>query len=183
MKGLVFTTFYDFVEKRHGPDLLDDVIAESGVPGDGAYTSVGTYPFQDMVALVSATAKLTRVPLPAVLEAFGDHCFQCWVGMMPDHFAGKDLFDMLASIDQFHEGEVRKLYPDAELPSFQVESRDATTLSLRYFSSKPLADLAMGVIKGASRHMNDPVSISHDAVSEAERSYVRFTIRRPQAAL
>jgi|KBSSwiStaDraftv2_1062776.scaffolds.fasta_scaffold629480_2 hypothetical protein len=178
MKGLVFTTFYDFVERRHGPDLLDDVIAESGVPDDGAYTSVGTYPFQDMVALVSATAKLTSTPLPALLEAFGEHCFQCWVGMTPEHFDGKDVFDVLASIDQFHEGEVRKLYPDAELPSFQVESRDATTLSLRYFSCKPLADLATGVIKGASRHLNDPVSISHQAIADAERPYVQFIISR-----
>ena len=130
MKGLVFTTFYDFCETNFSADLLDDIIAESGVPHDGAYTSVGTYPFEEMVALVTSATAVAGIGLRSLLERFGEHCFNKWVGYVPAHFQGKDLFDVLASIDTFHEDEVRKLYPDAELPSFVVESRSARELTL-----------------------------------------------------
>lgn len=177
MKGLVFTTFYDHCEKRFGQDLLDDVIADSGVPRDGAYTSVGTYPFEEMVALITSLVKLSGVDLRTNLEEFGAHCFACWVGYIPSHFAKNDLFDVLSSIDSFHENEVRKLYPDAELPSFRVQSRTATQLVLCYYSCKPLADLAVGVIRGASKHLNDPVEISHRPVAGPD-AHVRFEINR-----
>ena len=178
MKGLVFTTFYDFCETNFSADLLDDIIAESGVPHDGAYTSVGTYPFEEMVALVTSATAVAGIGLRSLLERFGEHCFNKWVGYVPAHFQGKDLFDVLASIDTFHEDEVRKLYPDAELPSFVVESRSARELTLCYFSCKPLADLATGVIIGASKHLRDPVDIHHRAVADGDRPHVRFTITR-----
>lgn len=180
MKGLVFTTFYDFVEEAHGADLLDEVIGDSGVPHDGAYTSVGTYPFEQMVALVTSAAKLTGTPLPKLLEDFGHHCFSCWVQSVPDHFAGRDLFEVLANIDHFHESEVRKLHTDAELPSFRIESRDAQRLTMRYISCKPLADLATGVIKGASVHLNDPVSVRYETIADDAGKHIRFIIERSE---
>lgn len=181
MKGLVFTTFYDFVETHYGADLLDDIIVEAGVPNDGAYTSVGTYPFQQMVALITACSRLADIKLPLLLNRFGSHCFTCWVKTMPAHFAGRDLFEVLAHIDDFHESEVRTLYPDAELPSFVVESRTDRELVLRYFSCKPLAELAAGVIRGASVHLRDPVTIRHEPVPDPARAFVRFTIERTGA--
>lgn len=178
MKGLVFTTFYDFVEQSYGADLLDDIILASGVPNDGAYTSVGTYPFQQMVALVAAAAQVTGVAMPVLLDRFGAHCFVCWVQTAPSYFEGRDLFDVLAQIDNFHESEVRKLYADAEMPSFVVEARSTARLTLRYFSCKPLADLATGVIRGASAHLLDPVAIRHEPIADPNGDYVRFTIDR-----
>lgn len=178
MKGLVFTTFYTFIEQRFGPDLLDDVIDTSGVPGGGAYTSVGTYPFDEMVALVVATVKLTGTAMPAIMEQFGEFCFGNWVSYVPAQFEGKDLFDVLADIDSFHETEVRRLYPDAELPSFTVASRSDDRLVLEYRSCKPLADLAAGVIRGASKHLARPVTVSHAPAQGADGPFVRFEIAR-----
>ncbi len=174
MKGLVFTTFFDFCERRYGADLLDDAIGAADLPHGGSYTSVGTYPFGEMVALVTAVVRLTGSTMPAVLEAFGEHCFGAWVRKFPATFEGKDLFDVLAGIDAFHETEVRKLYPDAELPSFEVVERSADQLCLRYRSCKPLADLAVGVIRGAAQHLRSPVQISYRPTGDA----VDFAIRR-----
>lgn len=178
MKGLVFTTFYSHCEERYGADLLDDVIEDADLPNNGAFTSVGTYPFQHMTALVAALVRRTGEPLPAVLEDFGRFCFAKWVDYVPAHFEGKDLFDILAGIDEFHEHEVRKLYPDAELPSFQVEHRDERTLVLRYFSCKPLADLAAGVIKGAAAHLGETIELRHGLGRSGASDHVRFEINR-----
>jgi hypothetical protein len=178
MKGLVFTTFYDFCAQNLGEDALDDVITASGVPNDGAYTSVGTYPFEEMVALITALCQITGLGMPHVLRDFGEFCFSKWVAYSPGFFDGKSLFDVLASIDYFHENEVRKLYPDAELPSFKVLSRTEDLLSLRYESCKPLADLAAGVIAGASTYLHSPVTISRSTVDDGGDVYVRFDIAR-----
>ena len=178
MKGLVFTTFYDFIETNFGPDRLDQVIAKSAVPNHGAYTSVGTYPFDEMVALVTAAVQLSGQTMPQLMEQFGEHCFVSWVSYLPAAFQDKDLFDVLASIDDFHETEVRTLYPDAELPSFKVAGRTERHLTLDYHSCKPLADLAVGVIRGASKHMRNPVDISHAPATGPGGAFVRFQISR-----
>lgn len=178
MKGLVFTTFYAHVEERYGADMLEDIIEDADLPNKGAFTSVGTYPFQDMVALVTALTKRTGKPLPVVLEHFGHACFGKWVAYVPAHFENKSLFDILESIDYFHEHEVRKLYPDAELPSFKVESRDDRTLVLNYFSCKPLADLATGVIKGAASHLGESIDVKHWPVTNGAEAHVRFEVSR-----
>lgn len=179
MKGLVFTTFFGFCEARYGADLLEDVIEGANLPNGGAYTSVGTYPFEEMVALITAAVQATGTAMPAMLEAFGAHCFAIWVTKFPHLFDGKDLFDVLAGIDGFHETEVRKLYPDAELPSFKVITRDADRLVVDYVSCKPLADLAVGVIRGAAEHLGSPVEIGYRQGTDA----VRFEIRRARSLL
>ena len=178
MKGLVFTTFYDFLEKRYGADLLDDVIDAAGLPHSGAYTVVGTYPFDEMVALATAAAKLTGTSMPDLLGSFGEHCFSSWHHKMPAHFMGTDLFDILANVNDFHDSEVRRLYPDAELPHFETISRDKTRMVLDYRSCKPLADLAAGVIRGASNHVGTPVRISQCPMHQLEGKPVRIEVEK-----
>jgi hypothetical protein len=177
MKGIVFTTFYAHCEDRYGLDMLEDVIEDANLPNQGAYTSVGTYPFQDMVALMTALVRRTGQPLPTLLEEFGRACFAKWVTYLPAHFENKSLFDILEGVDHFHENEVRKLYPDAELPSFKVESRDERTLVLRYLSCKPLADLAAGVIRGAADHLGETIVVKHRPIANGTEAYVRFEVR------
>lgn len=178
MKGLVFTTFFDFCEDCHGAEVLDDVIVSADLPNGGAYTAVGTYPFADMTALVAALVAITGKPLSVTLEEFGAHCFGKWVQSWPAQFDGKKLFDVLATVDEFHEQQVRKLYPDAELPSFRVEERCADRLVLGYRSCKPLADLATGVIKGAAAYLHEPISVHHRPAQDEDGNYVRIEIER-----
>ena len=178
MKGLVFTTFYDFIEKRFGAEMLDDVIEAAKLPHSGAYTVVGTYPFEEMVALASAAAKHTQLKLPVLLEQFGEHCFASWHHKMPDRFKGKDLFDILANVNDFHESEVRRLYPDAELPTFDCVSRNASTMVMDYRSCKPLADLAAGVIRGASIYTGTAVQISQCPMHEMAGKPVRIEVQK-----
>lgn len=176
MKGLVFRTFYDFCETYHGADVLDNVIEAADLPNGGAYTSVGTYPFTEMVSLITALVQLSGKPLNVTLEEFGAHCFARWVQSWPAEFEGKKLFDVLAKIDDFHEQQVRKLYPDAELPSFRVETRRSKELVLGYRSCKPLVDLAAGVIKGAASHLGENVRLRHEPAEDKDGKYVRITV-------
>jgi hypothetical protein len=177
MKGLVFTELFRYVEAQHGADMVDDIIEAARLPHDGGYTSVGSYPFQEAVALLVALTHATGKSLPDILDGFGTHCFQRWVNYAPHFFnEQRSLFDILAGIDDFHETEVRKLYPDAELPSFRPERRSDDRLVLGYYSCKPLSALAAGVIKGAAAHVKQPVHVACEPAVSERGDYTRITV-------
>lgn len=177
LKGVVFTEFFRHVEEHHGEEMLDDVIVSAKLPNDGAYTSVGTYPFEEMVALVGACTAVTGKSLPETLDGFGQHCFSSWVNYVPSFFGpDRQLFDVLSEINHFHEYEVRKLYPDAELPTFSVESRNEHVLVIGYHSQKKLTDLAVGVIKGAAAHLGDTVAVTAEQVTGPSGPYARLRV-------
>ncbi|MBO1081230.1 heme NO-binding domain-containing protein [Roseomonas haemaphysalidis] len=177
MKGRVFTELFDHVEKRYGIDMVDDIVDAAQLPHDGVYASTGSYPFQEMVSLVKALSATTGRSLPEILEPFGTHCFESWVSDAPHYFSrDRSLFDILEGIDAFHEVEVRKLYPDAELPSFQPEARSASSLTLGYHSCKPLAPLALGVIRGAATHLGQEVALSIEPATGPRGAYTRIHV-------
>ena len=62
MKGIVFTEFLEMIEARHDGDFVDDLIVTAGLPHDGAYTAVGTYPHTEMVALVVRYSAMAGTP-------------------------------------------------------------------------------------------------------------------------
>jgi hypothetical protein len=183
MKGRVFTELFAHVEQKYSADMVDDIIDAAQLPHDGSYTSTGSYPFQEMVALISALTTATGQSLPTVLESFGTHCFESWVSYAPQFFSkSRDLFDILEGIDNFHEVEVRKLYPDAELPSFVPEARTEKVLLLGYHSCKPLAPLALGVIRGAAAHVGQTVALSFEPASGPRGSYHRIRVELTPSA-
>ena len=176
MKGMVFTEFLSFVASRFGEDVVDDIINAAAPPNGGAYTAVGTYSHGEMVALCVALAERTQQPVAALVRDFGDRLSETFARDFPDFFrrAG-DLFDFLASIEEHIHVEVRKLYPDAELPRFWVESRTPAQLVLRYQSPRRMGHLSEGLITGAARQYGVQVRVRHE-VLEGEGLAVRFTV-------
>lgn len=176
MKGIVFQEFMKYVGATFGESMIDAVVDRAELSHDGIYTSGGTYPFEEMVALISALHHLSGKETPEILREFGRSCFASWVPYSPKFFEGKSLFQILARTDEFHETEVRKLYPDAKLPSFVVEAETADTLVLGYHSPLCLTDLAIGVIEGAARHVEQPVHVSAERNDGPARNYARLTV-------
>lgn len=178
MKGIVFTEFLDYVDATSGRDMVDDILDDCSFAHGGAYTAVGTYDYQEMVALVSALAKRTETPVPKLLCGFGQHLCGRFATLYPEFFQNKTcLFDFLESVNGHIHVEVHKLYPDAELPAFETHARSASDLQLDYRSCKPLASLAEGLIKGASEIYREPVAVSHERREIAGDTFVRFSVR------
>jgi hypothetical protein len=179
MKGVVFTEFLDYVGATAGPDIVDDIIDECAFEHDGAYTAVGTYPYQEMIALVVALSKRSATPVPDLLSGFGRHLSSRFATLYPGFFDNKKcLFDFLESVNGHIHVEVHKLYPDAELPAFETHLRSESSLDLDYRSCRPLAALADGLIRGASDHFNEPITVDQERHEEGEDAFVRFSIRR-----
>ena len=52
MKGVVFTELLEMVEQKFGYQTVESIIQKSEWPNKGAYTSIGTYNFSEIGALV-----------------------------------------------------------------------------------------------------------------------------------
>lgn len=183
MKGLVFTEFLEMVEHKFSPAMVDDIIDDADLPSGGAYTAVGTYPHSEMLALVRSLSKETRLPIPALVKIFGQHLFVRFVDLYPALFQNTHgAFDFLDSIENYVHTEVRKLYPDAELPTFDTtRSADDNTLVMVYRSNHPFASLAEGLIEGCLNHYNEKAQIEIVDCSQGRGTHVEFHITRMAA--
>ncbi|MBC9251808.1 hypothetical protein A9179_16175 [Pseudomonas alcaligenes] len=181
MLGMVFTEFVEMVEQRFSPELADQMLTETHLANDGAYTAIGYYPHEEMQALVATLARLTGSSVPVLVQAYGEHLFQRFVELYPQMLGHcSDSFSLLASVDGHIHQEVHKLYPQAQLPSFETVEHTAQRLVLVYRSSRGLADLAEGLIRGCIRHYGDNLRIRReDFPASAGISSTHFEIIRP----
>ncbi len=177
MKGIVFTEFLGFVESRYGADTADDIIGACDLPSGGAYTSVGTYDHAEMVSLCHALAKQTGEPAADLVKDFGSHLSSAFAQNYPDFFArSSHFFDFLESIEAHIHKEVRKLYPDAELPTFTVRERSETTLIMDYRSPRRLGALAEGLISGSASQFGVQAKVRTESLDEDQGQSVRFFV-------
>ena len=63
MKGIVFTEFLEMVENTFGLETVDYIIYKSDLKSEGAYTSVGTYDFFEMLSLISNLSEKVNIPV------------------------------------------------------------------------------------------------------------------------
>jgi hypothetical protein len=179
MKGIVFTEFLEMVETRFDPAMVDRIIVATHVPSGGAYTAVGTYDHGELWSLVAALSKATETPVPDLFRAFGQHLFGRFVTGFPHFFTGvASAFDFLTNLNGMIHVEVRKLYPDAELPRFEVLERSASRMVLVYQSARHFADLAEGLIIGCAEHFRERLAIGRENLAADAGSRVRFTLER-----
>ena len=64
MKGIIFREFLEMVEEQFGYKTVDTIIENSNLASKGIYTSVGTYPHQEMFSLVKELSALTNISVP-----------------------------------------------------------------------------------------------------------------------
>jgi hypothetical protein len=179
MKGVVFTEFLEMVEERFSEEVADQIIEACELPSGGSYTAVGTYDHGEMVQLVAALSAATGAPVPDLLRAFGRHLFHRFVGIYPQLFVGvRSAFDFLRGIETHIHTEVRKLYPDAELPRLECHEPAPDRMELVYRSSRPFADLAEGLIAGCAEHFGEDVRVTREVLPATHGHAVRFTLWR-----
>lgn len=180
MKGVVFTEFLEMVEKKFGDDMVDELIEENEdkLTGGGAYTAIGTYPFEELVALVVSLHHHTSIPISDLIYTFGRYLCGTFVRSYSLFFdAAQNTFDFLESIENYIHVEVRKLYPDAELPSFATQRIGTRQLEMVYTSERAMGDLARGLIDGTSEHFGEQVAVEYTNVS-GDGKKMRFLLTK-----
>ncbi len=178
MKGIIFKEFLDMVENSYGYEMVDTIIRKSDLESNGAYTTVGTYSHQELVRLVVSLSKETDTEVTELLKSYGTHAFKVFEKKYSSMFKGiPDSFSFLSKVENTIHIEVLKLYPEAELPEFDIIENDAHKLVMVYKSSRKLADFAEGLILGCFNYFNEKVSINRQNLNE-DSSKVQFTFER-----
>jgi hypothetical protein len=180
MKGVVFTEFLDMVEGKFSADVVDNIIEAAALPNGGAYTAVGTYPHEELVGMVVAMSKETGIATNTLVKIFGQHLFGRFFVRFPHFFEGiSTSFDFLSTIESIIHVEVKKLYPDAQLPRFITEKHTQNELVLVYQSARHFGDLAEGLIQGCIEHFKERVEVFREDIPTADgNANIRFSLSK-----
>lgn len=179
MKGIVFSEFLELVEEKFGFDMADDIIDEANLPSGGAYTSVGTYDHNELITLVGLLSKKTGIETEALIQVFGEHLLGYFHDSYPVFFDEVDnCFDFLDTIEHRVHVEVRKLYPEAELPTFSANFPAPKTMLLTYTSKRPFSALAFGLIKGSAKYYGEDIEVTMEDQTTGAETKVVFELTK-----
>tara|TARA_R110002072_G_scaffold209497_5_gene367140 strand:- start:12619 stop:13158 length:540 start_codon:yes stop_codon:yes gene_type:complete len=178
MKGIVFTEFLDLVEEKFGLEMVDEIITKSDLESGGVYTSIGTYSFSEMLQLLQHLSAKTNISIDNLLLIYGEHLFavlgNSYPGLLETY---SDPIEMLASIEDHIHIEVRKIYPDAELPTFIVEERTKNSLVMIYKSSRAMHHFGLGLMNKTFEYFNSSATIVLEKIKE-DGTEVKFIINK-----
>lgn len=176
MKGIVFTEFLEMVETAYGLEVVDTIIEKSNLPSEGVYTSVATYEFNEMVSLITELSKEVDVPPGDLIYTFGHYLFSSLGKAHPEVIQNYNSpLGLLYSIEDHIHVHVKKLYPDAELPSFKVLEKTDNSLTMVYSSTRGLYRLAHGLIEKTFEHFNGRAYVTYELLKE-DGTQVKFKI-------
>ena len=176
MKGIVFTGFLDLVEDKFGLEMVDTLLANSELPSNGVYTAVGTYSFAEMVSLLTNLNKETGIAIDDLLLVYGEHFFSVVGRSYPEFLLQfTDPLQMLASIENHIHVEVIKIYPDAELPTFEILKHTGNELVMIYTSSRAMHSFGKGLMNKTFEHFNQKATILVEKLND-QGTEVKFSI-------
>ena len=159
MKGVIFNLLERAVTDEYGEDAWEQLLVEAGL--DGAYTSVGTYPHEELLALVAAASGQLDVARDDLLRWFGRSAMPLLAERYAELFeAHTSLESFMLSLNDIIHPEVRKLFPGAYAPEFEFDTSAPGVISLGYQSHRNLCLFAEGLVQGAADRFGASVSIS-----------------------
>jgi len=178
MKGIVFTEFLDLVEDKFGLEMVDQIIEQSKLESNGVYTAVGTYKFSEMLQMLNNLSNNTGMSIDNLLLVYAEHFFSVletnYPGLLNTY---KDPIEMLASIEDHIHVEVRKIYPDAELPTFEVITKTQNSLTMLYKSSRAMHHFGLGLMNKTFEYFNATATITLEKI-KADGTEVMFIINK-----
>jgi hypothetical protein len=179
MIGIIFIEFLNLVDNTFGENVCELMIERAELPSGGAYTVVGNYPFDEMTSLITELSLETKIPIEELLIIYGEYLFAELVKIYPDSLAKHNCaFDLLTHLDSHIHVEVKKLYPEAELPIFIPNRLNESEMEMDYFSSRGLVDLAEGLIRGSANFFGQEVQIVREGLGNEDGTEVRFHLTK-----
>lgn len=196
MKGVILNLVEEAVVADHGDETWDAILELAGL--EGAWTSLGSYPDDELPRLVAAGSDLLGTPAEQLARDLGRHASQGLARRHPEHFArSQGTLAFLRTLDDVVHAEVVKLHPDADPPRFSwsVPGPEETggsapsggsgpaVMDVHYRSARRLCWLAVGMIEGTGIVYGEATEVRHEACQLDGAPYctLRVSTRRPDA--
>ncbi len=161
MQGSIFTTLSKMVIDKWGIETWNELLDTIKPSSKGIYTKGMQYDDSEMTALIGALSKKTNIDTPSLVRTFGRYLFIHLYNSSPTNLSHIDnLKDFLLSIDLVIHKEVKRVYPQAYLPSFDYSITPDGDLVMFYHSKRKLCYLSEGLILSAASHFGEEVQIT-----------------------
>lgn len=159
MKGIVFNLLEHVVLQEHGEAAWEDLLEAAGLVG--AYTSLGSYDDQELERLLAAAGEALGNDRDAMLRWFGRAAMPTLSLRFPNffepHVSGRTF---VLGLNSIVHAEVRKLYPGAGCPEFDIRE-DGRAVLMGYRSPRRMCALAHGFLEGLADHYAERVVVDH----------------------
>jgi hypothetical protein len=160
MKGIIFNLLEEVVTEELGEDTWDQLLDAAHV--EGAFTSLGNYPDEDLFKLVAAASAALKQPPDAIVRWFGVKALPLLAKKYPVFFdRHQSTRPFILTLNGIIHPEVRKLYPGADTPEFDFDISSPDVLVMNYRSKRKLCSLVEGFTEGSAAHFNETVTIRH----------------------
>jgi hypothetical protein len=181
MYGVIFDFLRSYVIERHGGrDTWDALLKEAGI-GYKVYFPVAQYPDEEIVNLASTAARMLRVPLPAVLEDFGDFVGPSLVTYY-DMFVRPEwkTFDVLENASHKIHDAIHRHNARRNPPELRATRQGDDRMLLTYHSERRLCFVAKGIVRGLSKKYGEDIEVRETQCMHygAERCHFEI-LRRP----
>ena len=178
MKGIVFNLLQEVVTAAHGADVWDDLLDRSD--SGGVYTSLGSYPDEELETLVETACGMLGLSRDAVLRWFGAEAMPLLAKAYPAFFANHtSARTFVAGINNVIHAEVRKLYTGAECPHFNIREPVEGLMTMDYRSTRRMCALAQGFVEGAAKYYCEDIEFRHVDCTASGAERCMFEIRWP----
>jgi predicted hydrocarbon binding protein len=158
MKGIIFNLLEDFLTEHLGEERFEELIEGCSLKTREPFVGPGSYPDEDLLAIVDRTVEVTGMTKPEALRAFGKFCIGRLSQKYPFFFDRHDHAKaFIKTLNAMHSLEVKKLYADAKPPEFVMEDPSPDRLIMRYVSERKLCPLVEGLIEGVAEHYRSSI--------------------------
>lgn len=178
MKGVIFNQFCGMITERFGSEMWERILEQAPIETKGgAFIAPKTYPDDDLVALLTEASKLTGIPAELLLTQYGRYVFPQLAKLYPVFLKpGMTTKSFLKTVHSVIHVEVRKLYADASLPTFQYEDPAPDRLVMIYQSPRKFCDFAVGLLQGAAEHFKERIEQTQSQCMKRGDKFCRFEI-------
>jgi hypothetical protein len=176
MHGSLLHGFKEFVRRRYGEAAWSSVVEAAGA--GGWYHSTQTYPDEELVALVNATAVREKQPVASVLEDFGAALVPVLMSLYKA-FAEPQwrTLELLANSESVIHRTVRLRDPDAHPPQLKPRWISDREVQIEYRSARRLCAVAVGICRGVADYYGDTVSVQQTACMERQDGACLILVR------
>jgi hypothetical protein len=181
MKAFIVTSMVDMLDRQHGSGQVDAILADAGLTGLRGVDPHSDVPVQSIVRLSMVAAEALNTEVDDLVEQFGWYIFGVLVIEFPDQVSQPDFHAFLRAVNTQIHPEMRRRFPNAEVPTVTVEEADGDSFLVRYASKRPFTRLACGIISAASTHFGliSTVTVKESRFDEATGQHESLMWVRP----
>ena len=158
MKGHIFNLFEQFIVETAGAEVYDEIYDRCEFQSDGVFVRPGNYPDADLVELVDRAMDHLGLTAQQGHFEFGEWIFPHLTRLVPG-----DVVDVghpksfLMKLDEIHQVELKKLWPDAQPPKFSCEDTGPDSMAFTYDSPRQMFVLIDGVLRSVANYYSIPM--------------------------